>query len=87
MGNCINGQASRYIEPIARKAKTIAAAIACCAPGHPFKGWLVDIGLVFNWLRGVNVCNGIARRISKIQPRSQRVKPPKLSAATCIPLP
>lgn len=34
MGDCItiNGQASRYIEPIARQAKTIAAAIACCAP-------------------------------------------------------
>ncbi len=34
MGDCISihGQASRYIEPIARQAKTIAAAIACCAP-------------------------------------------------------
>jgi len=34
MGDCItiNGQASRYIEPIARQAKTIAAAISCCAP-------------------------------------------------------
>jgi rubredoxin-NAD+ reductase len=34
MGDCItiNGQASRYIEPIGRQAKTIAAAIACCAP-------------------------------------------------------
>jgi rubredoxin-NAD+ reductase len=34
MGDCIsiNGQASRYIEPIARQAKTIAAAITCCAP-------------------------------------------------------
>nr|WP_319564501.1 FAD-dependent oxidoreductase [uncultured Rhodoferax sp.] len=34
MGDCItiHGQASRYIEPIGRQAKTIAAAIACCAP-------------------------------------------------------
>ncbi|MDO8318743.1 FAD-dependent oxidoreductase [Rhodoferax sp.] len=34
MGDCItiNGQASRYIEPIARQAKTIAAVITCCAP-------------------------------------------------------
>jgi rubredoxin-NAD+ reductase len=34
MGDCItiDGQPSRYIEPIARQAKTIAAAIACCAP-------------------------------------------------------
>jgi rubredoxin---NAD+ reductase len=34
MGDCIsiNGQSSRYIEPITRQAKTIAAAIACCAP-------------------------------------------------------
>jgi pyruvate/2-oxoglutarate dehydrogenase complex dihydrolipoamide dehydrogenase (E3) component len=32
MGDCINGQASHYIEPIARQAKTIAAAITCCAP-------------------------------------------------------
>lgn len=34
MGDCItiDGQPSRYIEPIARQAKTIAAAIACCEP-------------------------------------------------------
>lgn len=34
MGDCItiNGQASRFIEPIARQARTIAAAIAGCEP-------------------------------------------------------
>jgi rubredoxin-NAD+ reductase len=34
MGDCVtlNGQASRYIEPIARQAKTIAAAITACEP-------------------------------------------------------
>jgi len=34
MGDCItiNGQASRFIEPISRQAKTIAAAITACAP-------------------------------------------------------
>ncbi|MDO8775909.1 MAG: FAD-dependent oxidoreductase [Burkholderiaceae bacterium] len=34
MGDCItiNGQASRFIEPIARQAKTIAAAITACSP-------------------------------------------------------
>jgi len=34
MGDCItiNGQASRFIEPIARQAKTIAADICGCEP-------------------------------------------------------
>ena len=34
MGDCItlDGQASRFIEPIARQAKTIAAAITACEP-------------------------------------------------------
>jgi rubredoxin-NAD+ reductase len=34
MGDCItlDGQASRFIEPIARQARTIAAAITACEP-------------------------------------------------------
>ena len=34
MGDCVtlDGQASRYIEPIARQAKTIAAALTGCEP-------------------------------------------------------
>ena len=38
LGDCItvNGQASRYIEPIARQARAIAAAI-CGAPPAPYE--------------------------------------------------
>jgi rubredoxin-NAD+ reductase len=38
LGDCItvNGQASRYIEPIARQARALAAAI-CGAPGTPYE--------------------------------------------------